>query len=105
MAVDTCEDEGETSGAESETEARIKLIAARTNFVRETPTDARSSRRASPTSRACGLTRWTRGRPGGSSRGPTRSSIPRTTPSPGRERTRRWPGWSERRVTFFYLCG
>ena len=34
VAVDTCEDEGETSGAESETEARIKLIAARTNFVR-----------------------------------------------------------------------
>mmetsp|Transcript_10483 Transcript_10483/g.48095 ORF Transcript_10483/g.48095 Transcript_10483/m.48095 type:complete len:230 (+) Transcript_10483:5008-5697(+) len=62
----------------------------------KTPTDARSSRRASPTSRACGLTRWTRGRPGGSSRGPTRSSIPRTTPSQGRERTRRWPGWSER---------
>ena len=34
VAVDTGEDEGETSGAESETEARIKLIAARTNFVR-----------------------------------------------------------------------
>jgi hypothetical protein len=45
VAVDTCEDEGETSGAESETEARIKLIAARTNFVRE---DANRRAKLSP---------------------------------------------------------
>ena len=45
VAVDTCEDEGETSGAESETEARIKLIAARTNFVR---TDANRRAKLSP---------------------------------------------------------
>jgi len=45
VPVDTGEDEGDTSGAESETEARIKLIAARTNFVR---TDANRRAKLSP---------------------------------------------------------